>query len=363
MQFVDPGELCDYDDHLTHQTLDNHTRVSLSDPRWTERFIIEAHAPDGQLLLFTGFGIYPNTDYMDGFALVGLPGEQRNLRAGRRRSRPERDRFDLSAGPLWFAIEDPMRRWRLTCDEGDHGFAFDLVFTRRTAPYQMPTMHLERDGRLIVGYSHFVQAGRFDGWVDTGEGRITVEGWTGERDRSWGVRPASARVRRGLHFWIPIQFDDVSIWLWTHENETGKRTGLSGAVRPVGEDDPGPPVPVKDLRHDLQVDLVGHHRVLRSGVLEVHAEDGSEYEIEVRRDGLILGLIGGGYGGEHAQGSPKGEHFVAHDRWATTPDALPEVPHTILEHSVEFRWGEQSGRGDLELAIGQYDPKDLPYVD
>ncbi len=71
------------DDLLTHQTFDTHDRVFMDDARWTERFIIEVHDRAGEVLMHTGLGIYPNTRYMDGFAVVWQDGEQRNLRVGR----------------------------------------------------------------------------------------------------------------------------------------------------------------------------------------------------------------------------------------------------------------------------------------
>jgi hypothetical protein len=350
------------DDLLTHQTLETHDRVFMDDTRWTERFIIEAHDPDGELLLFTGLGIYPNTGYMDGFAIVSAGGEQRNLRVGRVL---EPDRWRLHAGPLGFDIDDPMRKWRLACVDDGHGFAFELEFTRRTQPFQMPTMRVERDGSLIVAYSHFVQAGRYEGFVEVDGRRFDCSGWTGERDRSWGVRPASARTRRGLHTWLPMQWDDLSIWIWTRDKPNGEQAGLCGAIRPVADhgDEPGEPIPVRSYEHDLDIELVGEHRVLRGGRLRVEGEDGSEYEIEVERHGPYLSLYGGGYGGKHAQGTPKGDLFVDTDSWSTSHESFAEVPHSILEHNCRFMLSDgRVGYGCFELCIGEYEPKGLGAV-
>jgi hypothetical protein len=351
--------LTELDDLLTHQTLETHDRVSLADPRWTERFILEAHDPEGGLLLFTGLGIYPNTEYMDGFAIVSNGGEQRNLRVGRTL---DRDRWRLHAGPLGFDISNPMRRWSLHCEDEGHGFCFELEFTRRTQPFQMPTMRVERDGQLIVAYSHFVQAGRYEGWVEVEGRRFDCTGWTGERDRSWGVRPPSARTRRGMHTWLPMQWDDLSIWVWTRDDVAGNQTGLCGAIRPVDGNgaDPGEPVPVAAYEHDLDIELVGEHRLLRGGRLRVQGADGSVYDIEVERTGPYLTLYGGGYGGKHAQGTPKGERFVDWDRWSTAPERFAEVPHSILEHNCRFMLDDgRVGYGCFELCFGEYEPKGL----
>jgi hypothetical protein len=256
-----------------------------------------------------------------------------------------------------------MRVWRLACDETEAGFAFDLTFTARTHPFQMPTMTIERDGALLVGYSHFVQAGRYDGWVAVEGRRRAVSGWTGERDRSWGVRPPSARTRRGLHTWLPIQFDDLSVWVWTHEDAQGARTGLCGAVRRIGADAP-PPVAVVDYAADLDIDLVGHHRVLRGGRLLIVTADGERLELEVERLPPLLSLYGGGYGGERPQGTPKGPLSVEAEVWDhRRPGALERVPHSILEHGCRVRLGDRVGYGCFELCVGEYAPKGLPPVD
>ncbi len=182
--------LTELDDLLTHQTFETHDRVFLDDPRWTERFIFEVHDRTGEVFLFTGLGIYPNTGYMDGFSICWHDGRQRNLRAGRELGD---DRWTLHAGPIRFDIVEPMKTWRLAAEDAGSGFAYELEFRRRCRPFQMPTMRLERDGELLVGYSHFDQGGEYSGWIEVDGQRIEVDGWTGERDRSWGVRPASAR--------------------------------------------------------------------------------------------------------------------------------------------------------------------------
>jgi len=354
--------LTELDDLLTHQTFETHDRVFIDDPRWTERFIIEVHDPDGAVELHTGLGIYPNTGYMDGFACVAAGGQQRNLRAGRTL---DADRWRLHTGPLRFDIVEPMRTWRLRCDDAGYGFAFDLLFTRRTRPVQMAPDVVERDGFLLVHYTHFVQSGRFEGWIEVDGVRHDATGWTGERDRSWGVRPASARVRNGLHTWLPMQWDDLSIWLTTRESPTGERLTLSGAISPVDESgaEPGPPIEVVDFEHDLDIELIGHHRVLRGGRLRVAGADGSSHDIAVDRHGPMLSVYGGGYGGPQAQGTPKGDGFLDGERWGTDPESLARVPHSILEHICRMERGDgRVGHGCFELCIGRYDPKGFPAV-
>jgi hypothetical protein len=355
--------LTELDDLLTHQTFETHDRVFIDDPRWTERFIIEVHDPEGGVEVHTGLGIYPNTNYMDGFACVAAGGEQRNLRAGRTLNE---DRWNLRTGPLRFEILEPMNRWRLSCEDAGYGFAFDLTFVGRTQPVQMAPDIVERDGFLLVHYTHFVQSGRYEGWVEVDGRRFDASGWTGERDRSWGVRPASARVRNGLHVWLPMQWKDLSIWLTSREGPDGERLTLSGAISPTAVDGAaaGPPVPVADFGHDLDIELVGHHRILRGGELWVEGADGSRHEIAVERLGPMLSVYGGGYGGPQAQGTPKGDGFLDGERWGTDPDSFAAVPHSILEHTCRLtRNGDDVGDGCFELCVGRYEPRGFGPVD
>jgi hypothetical protein len=357
------AKLSKLDDFPGHQTLENIAAVELPHPMWTDRFIIEMHDPNGELMLFTGAGLYPNANYFDGFAVLADRELQRNVRAGRELSDPTRDRSDLGAGPLQFTIEAPMERWRLQAADAGQGFAFDLAFSGRTTPYEMPTMLTERRGEPLVGYSHFVQAGRFDGWIDVEGTRREIAGWPGERDRSWGFRPASARVRSGLHLWVPLHFEDISIWFWRHENADGVADGTFGAIRPLDTAGGGEPIPIASVEHDLDIELVGPHRVLRHARFVITGVDGSRYEVEAEPDGPIIGLSGAGYGGPHPQGTPKGPDFVATDRWGTTDDQLAELPHTILKASCTLRCGERRGRGGVEISMGEYRPLGFGPVD
>ena len=70
--------------------------------------------PAGEVLLWCGLGIYPNTRYMDGFAICWHEGLQRNVRCGRER---EGDLWRLHAGPMRFDVVEPLRVWRLALDD------------------------------------------------------------------------------------------------------------------------------------------------------------------------------------------------------------------------------------------------------
>ena len=72
----------------------------------------------------------------------------------------------------------------------------------------------------------------------------------------------------------------------------------------VGRDDPGPIDEITSFRHDLEIDRVGDHSVIMGGRLEIGTASGRELELEITPLGPLISLLGGGYGGEHARGTP-----------------------------------------------------------
>ena len=187
--------LTELDDLLTHQTFETHDRVFMDDPRWTERFIIEVHDPAGGMLDAHGSRDLPE-HRLHGRLRGRVAGWRAAQPAGGAHARPRPVAARCRAAR--FEIVDPMRAWRMFCEAGKHGFAFDLTFARRTQPYQMPTQRIERDGFLLVGISHFVQAGTYSGWIEI-EGVVTASPAGPASATARGGAPASAgSPRRGL---------------------------------------------------------------------------------------------------------------------------------------------------------------------
>jgi hypothetical protein len=336
------------DDLMIHQTLDTLDTVASDDPRWMERFWFGVCHPDGEVGLICGLGTYPNTGMVDALALVASPGRQHNLRSWR---------------PLvdsrW-TITEPMRTWRLAAAPSDVDLAFDLTFRARTQPFQMePSMIIHKDGRLVIAYAHFVQSGRFDGWIEAGRERFEVDGWLGERDRSWGARNPSGRVKRGLHIWLPIQLPEVAPWVWIHERPSGRRTNMSGALRPDGL---GEPDRVRDFSYELDIREVAHHRILDRSRVAIASEGGEALDLETELM-LPMFLSGGGYADdESGQGVPKERSGHEGEVWATATDEdLAAIPVSIVDHFVRVRGPRSEGVGVFELSVGEFGP--LGYAD
>lgn len=339
------------DDYLIHQTLDRLETVQSDDPRWMERFWFGVCHPEGEVGLICGLGTYPNSGMVDGLALVALPDRQHNLRT----SRPlAQSRWTLDSTPLSFEIVEPMRTWLLSAAPSDLAIAFELTFSARTQPFQMePTMLIKKDDRIVIAYNHFVQSGRFDGWISAEGERWEVNGWLGERDRSWGARSASARLKKGLHIWLPIQLPDVAPWVWIHERPSGRRTGFSGALRPDGL---GEPDRLSEFRYELDVREVGHHRLLRRAQLELVSEGGRSLSLETEPL-LQVFLSGGGYADDAtAQGTAKAAGYEG-EVWPTATDAeKASIPICIVDHFVRVKGPDAEGAAVFELSVGEFEP-------
>src|SRR3546814_16017833 len=84
-----------------------------------------------------------------------------------------------------------------------------------------------------MDYTRMTQNGHWSGWLSVNGQRVEVgAGWTGTRDRSWGIRPVGAREPQ------PPPEGNFSpfFWLWTPCNfET------SSLFFPSKDDGPGNP--------------------------------------------------------------------------------------------------------------------------
>ncbi len=339
-----------YDDYLIHQRFGTVDEIESDDERWMERFWFGVCSPDGEVGLICGLGTYPNTDMVDALALVVEPGRQHNLRSWRKLSP---SRWTLDAEPLAFKIEAPMEKWHLSASRSDVGIAFDLTFTARSQPYEMTPLLIHKDDRLVIAYRHFVQSGRYDGWIEADGKRYEVDGWLGERDRSWGARSASGKVNRGLHIWLPIQLPDNAPWAWISERPNGRRTGFSGALRSGMEE----PDPLEDFSYELDLKQVGTHRILQKASLDLEAESGARKRIEAE---LLLPvfLSGGGYADdETGQGGTKADAGHDGEVWSTASEEdIAAIPPCIIDHFVRVEEDGKVGTACFELSIGVFEP-------
>ena len=107
------------DDLTIHQGYGTINQIESGDPRWFESYWFHVGLPAGDISIAGHLGSYPVANTMDAAAAVSVAGHQFNVRAARTL---ERDRPDMTVGPLRAEILEPYRRWRFVLeDDADSG--------------------------------------------------------------------------------------------------------------------------------------------------------------------------------------------------------------------------------------------------
>jgi len=353
--------LTEFDELTCHQTVSTFDHPDTSDRAWTEKLWCNIHDTAGELVLATGFGIYPNRNVMDGYACINVGNrEQINIRL----SRELRPRIaDLCIGPLSYRVEQPFRRIHLALGENVHGVSFEIEFIGRMQPAEEHPQYGRRDGRLFVNTCRYAQLGRAHGWVQVGEKRFEIdeERHCAQRDHSWGIRMGVGAPEQGVQSqdidsframminWLTLQFSSWGLCCYYIERADGQVVNLSGAevglldrqTRPVG---------VTKVEHDFQYHP-GSQR-MASGRMVLHLEDDRQLELTMR-ELTTMYLRGGGYVGCKGvtHGMWMGPEWEDGERWNVEDAKVANEVHGLDDTVVEVRCGDELGYGIIENMI------------
>jgi len=190
--------------------------VQDSDPHWTDRFYFNCHARDGSALLTCGYGVFPNQQMGSGYAKLGLAdGRHWDVAA----SRPVLDdRWNAGAGPLQFTVLEPRKRWRLQLGPNPSGLEYDVEYRARAPIWELETIFGRKKARVIVNQQHIQQSADYQGWVRFDNETMSVDGFYGSRDRTWGIRN---HTEIDMWIWFAAQFEDRAIAAWVWERKDG----------------------------------------------------------------------------------------------------------------------------------------------
>lgn len=198
------------EESFTHQLPVTFDQVHNPDPTWSDRCYFFAAAPDGSLLLASGYGNNPNTGTGVGYVKVSMAD-------GRH--------WDLLAG----------------------------------------------DGQLLADMYHMKEPGRWTGWVEVDARRISVDGFHGGRDRTFGVRVAD---KIDFWLWLDADFGDCAVEAWIIESADDTTLYVDGGIiHNVGT------LSKRFVKIEHDVEFAGDRKRPARAALVFTDEDGSTYRL------------------------------------------------------------------------------------
>ncbi|MGH7024051.1 MAG: hypothetical protein ACREEB_10735 [Caulobacteraceae bacterium] len=339
------------DDFPIHQTSEP-IAYSGADRNFYDRYFFNGYGAEGGDFFALAFGVYPHLNIADASFCVIRDGVQTAVHASRWL---RMERMDLRVGPVRLEVVEPLQKLRLIVEAPEHGVAADIAFEGRAFPIEEPRFVRRQGPRTLMDYTRLTQNGRYSGSIELDGKRSSVDGFTGTRDRSWGVRPVGARDTQALVPPAPQQF----YWIWSpcnfpsgsfffHSNEDG--AGAPWNRRAVWAPDGAGPDGLFEIGDaSLAIDWRAGTRHARRVVVSWDEPSGrSEVVYEPRFEFFMLGL---GYG------HPKWGHGLAHGELAVEREDLklgdvdPRVPHHLHVQALsKVTW--RNGRGDTETGRG-----------
>ncbi|MFC9460385.1 hypothetical protein ACFWN5_33025 [Streptomyces sp. NPDC058430] len=354
------------DEYPVHQVPLSMKHVATGDRNAYDRCIFHLVDPTGEFLLILGLGVYPNLGVIDAYATLRVGDTLHAVRA----SDALRDdsRMELAVGPLRIQVERPLKDFTLTCaaDPADpDGLSYEIDWSAAFPALWEPHHTQRRGGRLTLEGRRFVQAGRCDGRLRIGGREVSLDGWTGTRDRSWGVRPvpgeeggrlAEENRTEGFHWiWSPVRFDDRFLMVIVQEDADGYRT-LNDATL------------VRDGHPDLQLGWPQADITYRTGTR--HPESAVVHLTDpLSRKPLELGVeilassplaVGAGYppADDWQHGTWRGRDWTDRRSYdLSDPAAHPLAAYGVIDHAARFTLDGQVGHGIFEHgSFGRHDP-------
>ena len=357
------------DEYPLHQAPHSLAHAATSDRNFYDRCYLNCFDTEGDFLLVSGLGQYPNLGTTDAFVCVRVGDHQHVVRTS---DALGPDRMRQEVGPYRLEIVDPLQELHLTCAGDEWGVAVDLHW-RGSFPAVDESPHLMRTGaKLTLDAQRFAQVGTWEGWVRVAgtEYPVVPGRHIGTRDRSWGIRPvgepeppgraaAEPDPGHGFHWcYVPLRFDDFGLVFIAQEDGDGHRT-LNDALR---------------VWPDGRVDSLGHPRydiTYRSGTripvaatITAQERDGTPFVVEIEPLGHVALSAGCGYGPDpqwthgvwRGRGFTEGSVYDLHD-----PANFVATQFSMLDHLGRATVNGQVGHGLFEhVCAGRHTPSGFP---
>ena len=227
-----------HDELFVHQLPELLPTTVAYDPHWRESFFFDLHDPEAgpkaDAVFFT-MAYYPVAQRVDSLQMGRIRGAQ----VIGHRQRPFGDDPHTPAVPgASIEIVKPFEEIRLRADPAVCAIGLDLTFRARTQAYGLRRGTIKHLGQTIWDQCHILQSGSYSGTYTQGGVERRVDGWLGQRDKSWGVRN---HARCPLWVWFQIQLPDGFLGVWHWQLKDGSPIYTDGCWAPA---DGGEPIPV-----------------------------------------------------------------------------------------------------------------------
>lgn len=303
------------DDYPIHQTPEPIAYAG-SDRNFYDRYFFNGYAPDGSEFVAIAFGVYPALNVADAHLSVIRNGVEYCLHASRILGL---ERMDTHVGPIRIEVIEPLQTLRVVVEKSE-GLACDLTFEGRSFPIEEPRFVKRNGPRLFMDYTRLTQNVRVTGWIEIdGDRRALGPGWTGTRDRSWGIRPVGApdpqptpgaSVMSFFWQWSPLNFEDRSVFFHVNADADGTPWNTRAVILPDGAGPEGGVHADGAVMEDVALKPGTRHA--RGGALRIPLAQG-EAVVKLEPIGLPFLMRGIGYGGEWRHGGLKGELAVGRE--------------------------------------------------
>lgn len=334
------------DESFTHQMGRPFDQVHSSDGSWSDRCYFYAHSPDGDVLVTNGLGNNPNQGAAVGYGKVAFAdGRHWDLLVGRKITGA--DRGLVYAGPMRWRCVEPLKRWKLEVAANDSGVAWEMVYEPRAPMWELLPMYLEKDGRTIIDMFHMKESGRWTGWVEVDGQRISIDGWHGGRDRTFGVRVADE-----INFWIWLDagFEDRAIQAWLMEDRDGNVQYVDGGVTYTNG-----ALSNRIVKMDHEVEFDGDRKRPLQVVLDFTFDDGETFQVTANAPHPHVNAYYGQPLSKLAHQDYGSGEYLVHFPWNSSDrDELfaLESKSMGIDQLMRFDWNDRPGLGVFEILSG-----------
>jgi hypothetical protein len=304
-------------------------------PGYFDRCYFNICSPERDLFAVVGLGVYPRVGVVDGYVCIAGDGLQRNVRMSTASDDPTR------ALPLTVEVLEPLRRWRLGFADAESGLELDATWEASFDARQGQAIAVSHDDGINTSFEHYFQSGTYSGRLVVAGTDHRIDGWFGQRDRSWGIRRVQDRL--GMHMWIGVSYPGGAVAVHYNEDRAGTCLHCDGVVDLTD----GGRRTVNGLGHTLRLD----NGELSTGSVKLSLDDGSTLSLEAGAASRGLYMDGAGYGGW--QGLPRGPGYVERETWELNGVSPRSLRSALIDKLCDFKVDGMPGRGVFELAVSR----------